>query len=58
MPRSRLRVLEGGALPPEPLGSDPMEYQGRCVEAFVASWAARGFSPVTVENDTGLLEGP
>lgn len=27
MARSRLRVLEGGALPPEPLASDPMEYQ-------------------------------
>ncbi|MGV9386874.1 tyrosine-type recombinase/integrase [Nonomuraea sp. NPDC003707] len=54
--RSRLRVLEGGALPLEPLASDPMEYQARCVEAFVASWTARGFSPVTIENDTGLLE--
>ncbi|GAA3610022.1 hypothetical protein GCM10022419_113790 [Nonomuraea rosea] len=56
MARSRLRVLEGGAFPQEPLASDPMEYQARCVEAFVASWAARGFSPVTIENDTGLLE--
>ncbi|MET7335599.1 tyrosine-type recombinase/integrase [Nonomuraea sp. NPDC005650] len=49
-------MLEGGALPPGPLVSDPMEYQAQCVEAFVASWAARGFSPVTIENDTGLLE--
>ena len=26
------------------------------MDAFVASWRARGFSPVTIENDTGLLE--
>ena len=26
------------------------------MEAFVASWAARGFSPVFIENATGVLE--
>jgi integrase/recombinase XerD len=26
------------------------------VDAFVASWRARGFSQVTIDNDTGLLE--
>ncbi|MFJ3965501.1 hypothetical protein [Streptomyces sp. NPDC090036] len=36
--------------------TDPWEFQADCVEAFVASWRARGFSPVTVENDIGLLE--
>ncbi|WP_405594622.1 hypothetical protein [Streptomyces sp. NBC_01092] len=36
--------------------ADPWEFQEECVEAFVASWRARGFSPVTVENDIGLLE--
>ena len=31
-------------------------FQTRCVEAYVLSWVARGFSPVTVDNDTGVLE--
>jgi integrase/recombinase XerD len=53
---SRLRVLEGGAVPQGPLVVDPAEYQADCVEAFIASWWARGFSPVTIENDIGLLE--
>ncbi len=56
MAGSRLRVLEGGAIPQEPLTTDPWEFQAQCVEAFVASWHARGFSPVTIDNDTGLLE--
>ena len=42
--------------PRGPLAADPWEYQAECVEAFVASWRARGFSPVTIDNDTGLLE--
>jgi hypothetical protein len=49
-------VLEGGAVPREPLTSDPWEFQAECVEAFIASWQARGFSPVTIDNDMGLLE--
>ena len=52
----RFRVIEGGGLPQTPLPTDPWEFQDRCVEAFIASWTARGFSPVTVENDIGLLE--
>ena len=56
MAPSRFRVLEGGAAPQEPLVVDPVEYQADCVEAFVASWRARGFSPVTIENEIGLLE--
>jgi integrase/recombinase XerD len=36
--------------------SDPVRFQAECVEAFVASWVARGFSPVTIENDSGVLE--
>jgi integrase/recombinase XerD len=51
-----LRVLDGGAVPEGPVTADPWEFQAACVEAFVASWRARGFSPVTIENDTGLLE--
>lgn len=34
--------------------ADPMAFQAGCVEAFVALWSARGFSPVTVENDIGF----
>lgn len=57
MEGSRLRVLDGGsAAPAEPATTDPWEFQALCVEAFVASWQARGFSPVTIENDVGLLE--
>jgi integrase/recombinase XerD len=53
---SRLRVVEGGAVSRGPVAADPWEYQAECVDAFVTSWRARGFSPVTIDNDTGLLE--
>ena len=36
--------------------ADPQQFQDQCVEAYLASWTARGFSPVTIENDTGVLE--
>ena len=52
----RLQVLDGGAVPGSPVTSDPLQFQTACVEAFVASWHARGFSAVTIENDTALLE--
>ena len=52
----RLRVVEGGAVSRGPVAADPWEYQAECVDAFVTSWRARGFSPVTIDNDTGLLE--
>ena len=52
----RLRVIPGGAVPVEPASSDPFVFQRECVEAFVASWRARGFSQVTIDNDAGLLE--
>ena len=32
---SRLRVVEGGAVPQGPLATDPWEYQAECVDAFV-----------------------
>jgi integrase len=56
MVESRLRVIEGRTVPEAPVAWDPWEFQALCVEAFVASWRARGFSPVTVDNDIGLLE--
>lgn len=36
--------------------ADPAAFQADCVAAYVASWTARGFSPVTIENDSGLLD--
>ncbi|MFD8533660.1 tyrosine-type recombinase/integrase [Streptosporangium canum] len=56
MTRSRLQIVQGGGIPQEPITTDPWQFQAECVEAFVASWRARGFSPVTIDNDTGLLE--
>lgn len=50
-----LRVINGGVAA-VPVPADPWEFQTRCVDAFVASWTARGFSPVTIDNDIGLLE--
>jgi hypothetical protein len=35
---------------------DPARFQTECVEEFVASWTARGFSEVTIANDVGVLE--
>nr|WP_235916739.1 tyrosine-type recombinase/integrase [Spelaeibacter cavernicola] len=51
-----LRLIPGGAVAGEPVSSDPLVFQQDCVDAFVASWRARGFSPVTIDNDIGLLE--
>ncbi len=53
---SGLRLIAGGAVPVGPVVSDPLVFQRECVDAFVASWRARGFSPVTIDNDVGLLE--
>ena len=46
----------GRGRPPGAGGGDPWEFQAECVDAFVTSWRARGFSPVTIDNDIGLLE--
>lgn len=35
---------------------DPVEFQAGCVSEYWASCTARGFSPVTIENDTGVLD--
>ena len=56
--RSGLRVITGrsvAGLGPA-VGVDPVAFQAACVDAYVASWTARGFSRVTIENDTGGLE--
>ncbi|MFE7314310.1 hypothetical protein ACFU7T_14715 [Streptomyces sp. NPDC057555] len=56
MAEARLQVIARGAVPQEPLATDPWRFQASCVDAFVASWRVRGFSPVTIDNDVGLLE--
>ena len=52
---ARLRLIDGhhdvGGLP-----SDPLVFQAECVEAFAASWTARGFAASTVGTDAGVLE--
>jgi site-specific recombinase XerD len=50
-----LRVVSGAAaVAASPL--DAEAFQAVCVEGFVASWSARGFSPVTIENAVGVLD--
>jgi site-specific recombinase XerD len=51
----QLRVIGGGFVPAvSPV--DPLRFQAECVDAFVASWTARGFAASTIENDAGVLE--
>ena len=55
MGRAGLRVVGGKPLPAaSPL--DAESYELACVESFVATWSARGFSSVFIENATGVLE--
>lgn len=56
MPGAQLRVIKGEVAPVPVVAADPERFQAECVEAYVRSWTARGFSPVTVENDAGVLE--
>ena len=57
MERRGLRVVSGRVeLAATGVAPDPMDFQGECVAAYVASWTARGFSPVTIENASGLLD--
>jgi len=51
----QLRVIQGQsvAAPAKPV--DPLRFQAECVDAFVASWTARGFARTTIDNDAGLL---
>ena len=50
-----LRLVAGSrAAAASTLGADA--FQAACVDGFVASWSARGFSPVTIENHSGVLE--
>lgn len=51
----RLRVISGEGAPVVAT-RDPQRFQAECVEAFVASWTARGFADSTIVNDVGVLE--
>lgn len=53
---AKFQLLDGGVAVDTTVPRDPGQFQVACVEAFVASWRARGFSQVTIDNDTGLLE--
>lgn len=55
---ANLKVISGGsgALADGCVDLDPAQFQSECMEAYVASWVARGYSPVTIENATGLLD--
>jgi len=53
--RSGLRVVQGRPAVVVAV-ADPEAFQAQCVQAYEASWVARGFSPVTIENESGVLE--
>lgn len=57
MVEHHLRVVPGGAAPALPAeGLDAEAFQAACVDAFLTSQVARGFSPITIENGSGVLE--
>jgi len=51
-----LRVVQGRTVETSAAPPDPVMFQLDCVEAFVTSRVVRGFSAVTIENETGVLE--
>lgn len=55
-----LQVVHGAAAPAgQPAHDaqlDPLAFQARCLGGFTASQVARGFSPATIEIDTGVLD--
>ena len=55
MADARLRLVQGQIVPAG-LPVDPLVFQSECVDAFVASWAARGFAASTIDNDIGVLD--
>jgi integrase/recombinase XerD len=64
----RLRMVEGagGLVGAEAVGRsddgparcapDPGVFEQECIDAFVASQVAQGFSQITIDNGTGVLE--
>ncbi len=56
MGKGGLRLVPGAAVAPVAAPPDPERFQAQCLDAYVASQVARGFSSVTVENGIGTLE--
>ncbi|MEI8334271.1 MAG: hypothetical protein WCH74_10520 [Chloroflexota bacterium] len=55
--RAGLRLVEGAPVAGADLAVlDARTFQARCVEGYLASRVARGFSPVTIEGEAGVLE--
>jgi len=52
---ARLRLI-AGEIAAVTAPADPAAFQAECVEAFVASWTARGFAGSTIGNDAGVLD--
>lgn len=50
-----LEVIRGTG-PAAASSLDADAFQEACVDGLVASWLARGFSPITIENTSGVLE--
>lgn len=55
MERPGLRLVAGAA-PVAASVLDAVAFQASCVEGLVGSWSARGFSPITIENASGVLD--
>ncbi|GCE38828.1 mobile element protein [Rhodococcus wratislaviensis] len=49
-------MVQGRTVEVAHASTDPLTFQLECVEAFVTSRVVRGFSAVTIENETGELE--
>ena len=52
-----LRVVASAELPLPGAPPDPLVYHASCIEAYQASQAARGFSPLTI-GGLGTLDAP
>ncbi len=53
----RLRIVDGAAAVARvDDGTDPEAYQALCLAGFEASQVARGFSPLTIDGDSGTLD--
>jgi hypothetical protein len=49
-------VVGRGDEGPARCAPDPGVFQQECIDAFVGSQVAQGFSQITIENGTGVLE--
>ena len=57
MDRPSLRVIPGAVVAVGVgVAADPVAFQVGCVDQYWASCVARGFSPITIENNSGVLD--